>query len=671
MLASYLRPMLRRCHAPAAAAAAQVTYDGTRRALACVVFRRWGPATARRELSSFAHGGLLGDAGQQVSGLGSDSDNLLQQLGSRTIVGDATTAQSLLTQLEHLEAAGEVYRAADFTLMLEACRAAGLWEAAVDLVHSILDPDASHFLVAIEACGRAGEVDAAMELVQSMRQLGAAPDAAVLTQLVLACGRAQPTRPREAAAVLHEMREMGAVPGLAALGGAFAVHAGAGEWASAESALRALAVAAEREGVGHVTGKGCEVSALAATAAGDAAPAWEEAVEALERMAAKGVPPSVVSYRPALLACAEHGQWGTVVKLWRTAATSQVKLDEPSFHAVLEACAHEGAWEDAVSVLRDMKQQRVPRSQRSHGLATLACEARGGEAWQAALDVMANAEAAGVGAGVLGRAGAARACAEGGQWTKALELVAALLERLPPALPRKAGAAPPSSEELGAALLACRRTGQWNSLLGLMDEMLRLGMLPDDKSIDAAIEACERLRDWRRTAQLYAGLLQCGATPGSGSSLALLQRICEKGAAAEPAQPAQPAEPTEPAMTAGAEAAEPAMTAPKSGQAKAQHATLTDEQVVALVQQRLAARYERRFPDADAIKARLEAAGIDTRDFSTEAQREGRNSLGENFSAWVSVPQSLLDKDIAVGYKTAWSRARPRKNKNRNRKRVQ
>ena len=142
MLASYLRPMLRRCHAPAAAAAAQVTYDGTRRALACVVFRRWGPATARRELSSFAHGGLLGDAGQQVSGLGSDSDNLLQQLGSRTIVGDATTAQSLLTQLEHLEAAGEVYGAADFTLMLEACRAAGLWEAAVDLVHSILDPDA-------------------------------------------------------------------------------------------------------------------------------------------------------------------------------------------------------------------------------------------------------------------------------------------------------------------------------------------------------------------------------------------------------------------------------------------------------------------------------------------------------------------------------------------------
>ena len=104
-----------------------------------------------------------------------------------------------------------------------------------------------------------------------------------------------------------------------------------------------------------------------------------------------------------------------------------------------------------------------------------------------ALVVFEKAKAGGVALNTFTFNAAISACAKGGEWQKALDLVDELKQQR---------GLEPDVITYTAAISACAKGGQWLTALELLDELKHRGLEPNIITYSAAISACEKGRQW-------------------------------------------------------------------------------------------------------------------------------------------------------------------------------
>ena len=86
----------------------------------------------------------------------------------------------------------------------------------------------------------------------------------------------------------------------------------------------------------------------------------------------------------------------------------------------------------------------------------------------------------------------------------------------------------PNRFSFSAAITACAKSGQWERALALLEEMQQRGIEPDAISFSAAITACEKGRRWEPALALLEEMQQRGVAPDVISFNAVIS-ACEKG----------------------------------------------------------------------------------------------------------------------------------------------
>ncbi|CAN0470864.1 unnamed protein product [Ectocarpus sp. 8 AP-2014] len=64
-----------------------------------------------------------------------------------------------------------------------------------------------------------------------------------------------------------------------------------------------------------------------------------------------------------------------------------------------------------------------------------------------------------------------------------------------------------------AAITACKNCGQWETALGLLDDMRMRGLGRDRHSLNAAIAACASAGRWKPAMEILEGMEEKGPSP--------------------------------------------------------------------------------------------------------------------------------------------------------------
>ncbi|KAK9827398.1 hypothetical protein WJX81_006751 [Elliptochloris bilobata] len=114
---------------------------------------------------------------------------------------------------------------------------------------------------------------------------------------------------------------------------------------------------------------------------------------------------------------------------------------------------------------------------------------------------------------------AMRAAAEGGAWERALEVWADM----------DAAGCRPTGHAYAAAITACAAGGCWERAVALFDEMLEDGVRPDVVSCTALVAALGADGQWQRAERVVAWMLQAGVRPNVRTYTALVTALGNGG----------------------------------------------------------------------------------------------------------------------------------------------
>ncbi|CAJ1404516.1 unnamed protein product [Effrenium voratum] len=246
----------------------------------------------------------------------------------------------------------------------------------------------------------------------------------------------------------------------------------------------------------------CAISACDATN-------WPLALQTLRAMAARQVPPNIVSLNVCcsalkttwgraveLLAAERQLQlsavtyssamttWHVGLRLFTQMALRQVPADSVCHGSLLAALASAGCWLVAVQLLGQIRPNTI-----MYNSAISACEK--GHKWQWALYFLAQMKEA----TVVSFSAALSACARSARWEQALSL----LHVMPSAR------VVANSVSFNAAITAAEKAQRWDLALQLLAQMARLEAAPSVVSFNAALSACGRSQ-WRMALHLLAAM---------------------------------------------------------------------------------------------------------------------------------------------------------------------
>ena len=373
----------------------------------------------------------------------------------------------------------------------------GNWRSAVAILDQLVDLGHSTSTKAhnnaAAACSRAGRHTQALELLDTLRARGGAWDAHSYTTAVTAHGKS-------------------------------------GQWRSALSLLQTMEEKATP--APNVFVYGAVIGACAVSSR------WEEAVQLLQTMESRGVPPTTRCFNGALLACDRAGQPDAALALLDSMRTSRRyrKIAPPSvvsYSTALSALSRKpslAASQRAVDLLAAMRAEGVRPNAHTYGAAALAHGASG--AWESALQLLSDMDRDRVVPTGVVLCNVLNACAVGGAYKPALAVLRGMRARYD---------IEPDAACVNAAIKACARGGEWRSAVELLEslgvhatersylstlsalancarwrealDMLKLMHAEEEKPIPsvrcytAAIAACGAAKQWKEAVRLWAVLL--------------------------------------------------------------------------------------------------------------------------------------------------------------------
>lgn len=265
---------------------------------------------------------------------------------------------------------------------------------------------------------------------------------------------------------------------------------------------------------------------------------WSQALEMqAELQKKKGGPDmDIVSINAAIGALRGLGgsAWARAVGMLEDARRSGLHVQAPSVLAVLGIMADCSQAQQAMDLLSSVKRLGVQPNFQIFSAAANVC-ASGGR-WALALGVLDTTAQAGivVANDVLSRT-VASACQRGRRWDAALGLTSSLVataeqrqqgeSSLWDATSSRAEARAENQlarRNFATALAACAQGSQWTAALDLLTTMRAQRTVLDDIGLNAAIDACSKAGRWEEASALAAEMLHCSIPPDAITATGLL-----------------------------------------------------------------------------------------------------------------------------------------------------
>lgn len=205
----------------------------------------------------------------------------------------------------------------------------------------------------------------------------------------------------------------------------------------------------------HTGGIAIGIAAYSAALGASTCGSVERELALLSAMEERDVPPDLARYRLAIYACKGQADWANASCLLDEAVRLGLRPDESIYSAVLGACAKARRWDE---------QYRI---------------------YSAARD------AAEVDLGAVTTTLMLSSASKSGRWRRALELFDDLKQRAGDAEGNGAGERGPSLDLAcySSAIHACECGGQWKRALGLLAELRAEGLTPDHACYTSAVQA--------------------------------------------------------------------------------------------------------------------------------------------------------------------------------------
>ncbi|CAM9447310.1 unnamed protein product, partial [Ectocarpus sp. 13 AM-2016] len=311
-----------------------------------------------------------------------------------------------------------VYNAA-----ISAVSRSGKWDEALGLLEEMrsagVQPDVRTFTSVVSAGSRSGRVDLAEQVLDTMRAEGVPPNAATYNAVITGCSCGPPSPPPR----------------------------GAGGGGEVQRALRLLEeMAADPRPEAQPEALSYTLVLKACGREGR----WETALQLLTEMQAKGLEPTVLSFRYALTAC----------------ASSSSSSSSSSRRGVSGGSGEEdfaGVWERCRSLMDAMGRLGLEPDRLCYKQAVDAASKAGDV--DAALDLMDGMENGEGFRGAVEYNQIIMACGRRGDWQRAVSTLGRI---------RRSGGAP-DAHSFAMAMTACARAGEPRQALRLLDELKREG----------------------------------------------------------------------------------------------------------------------------------------------------------------------------------------------------
>ncbi|CAE6909993.1 unnamed protein product [Symbiodinium sp. CCMP2592] len=184
--------------------------------------------------------------------------------------------------------------------------------------------------------------------------------------------------------------------------------------------------------------------------------------------------------------------------------------------AILKQLAKARRADVATATLSRMPEHEVAVNEFHYGACLGACAKAG--SWQLALSLVEQMDAEQMKVGVVAWTSALTACARSSAWRMALCF-----------FERAVRACTVDAALYSAGISACEKGGQWQKALDLLAEMPESGVTPNIISYNAAISACAGCARWQRASALFDAACAAGPTPTVVSYSAILS-ACQQPA---------------------------------------------------------------------------------------------------------------------------------------------
>ena len=209
----------------------------------------------------------------------------------------------------------------------------------------------------------------------------------------------------------------------------------------------------------------------------------------------------------------EHESWQLRDTLARGAPGA---ADQRLSCQAITACARAAQWQAALQVLADMDEAGLVPDVFCFSSAITACEKD--SQWQMSLQLLSSMLSAEVVPNVISFNASISSCEKGGTWQKALLLMSQMLT----------GKVEPTVISFNASISACEKGGQWQVALHLLSQMPVSRVAPNAISWNAAISACEKSGEWQPALYLLSQMSAAEVLPDVISFNAGIS-ACEKG----------------------------------------------------------------------------------------------------------------------------------------------
>ncbi|CAK9018568.1 unnamed protein product [Durusdinium trenchii] len=220
---------------------------------------------------------------------------------------------------------------------------------------------------------------------------------------------------------------------------------------------------------------------------------WQHALQ-LPGMAIQGMLEQqlALALNAAMTVAGARNMWQISLHILESTQNHWLRPDVVRCNAAIGSCSRSSEWNTALQMFAQMKGLTNVVSKIS---ALLAC-GHGGH-WQGALWLLFGDRLNEVAEASTAFFTAANACADAGEWQRALEVVNAMLSQGPSAR---------STETMNVAMSACEKATQWERTLELLQCLCEVALSPSQTSVNVVLSACDKAGKWQQALVLLSML---------------------------------------------------------------------------------------------------------------------------------------------------------------------